>query len=206
VFALYVVAGALTRLTACEPRRASAWSAAFGTLVINISRVRLPTMLGRRQWPAAALLITALVSAGQLANLLNGRGAVLQELLRVDRARHSLRRGRSCTASSPAGWPSRIASGRSSWDADSGTSRPKQRDDVQYVSTCVAPPSVTKDQCTGCARACESRTIRTFDVAETTSGHDRAALIDKFGDTAGETAAGTRLGSMPAGSTSRAQH
>jgi hypothetical protein len=29
------------------------------------------------------------------------------------------------------------------------------------------------------------RIIMTLDVAETTSGHDRAALIDKFGSTSG---------------------
>ncbi len=29
-------------------------------------------------------------------------------------------------------------------------------------------------------------TIKTFDVAETATGHDRAALIDKFGDKAGD--------------------
>jgi 5-enolpyruvylshikimate-3-phosphate synthase len=42
----------------------------------------------------------------------------------------------------------------------------------------------------------DHRIIMTFDVAETTTGHDRAALIDKVGSTA--------AGSTPV--TGRAQH
>jgi hypothetical protein len=71
----------------------------------------------------------------------------------------------------------------------------KQRDDVRYILTYVTPyvgyeGPVIQDV----LDAYPDRTIiRTFDVAETASGHDRAALIDKFGGTVlGKTDAGSR--------------
>ena len=60
----------------------------------------------------------------------------------------------------------------------------KQRDDVRYILTYVAPyigyeGPVIRDV----LEAYPNRTIiKTFDVAETATGHDRAALIDKFGN------------------------
>jgi hypothetical protein len=59
----------------------------------------------------------------------------------------------------------------------------KQRDDVRYILTYVAPyvgyeGTVIRDV----LEAYPNRIIiKTFDVAESTTGHDRAALIDKFG-------------------------
>ena len=63
----------------------------------------------------------------------------------------------------------------------------KRRDDVRYILTYIAPSvgyesqkdnPVIKDV----LDAYPNRTIiMTFDVAETATGHDRAALIDKFG-------------------------
>jgi 4-amino-4-deoxy-L-arabinose transferase-like glycosyltransferase len=61
----------------------------------------------------------------------------------------------------------------------------KSRDDVRYILTYVAPRvgyegSVINDV----LDAYPNRTIiMTFDVAETATGRDRAALIDKFGET-----------------------
>ena len=55
---------------------------------------------------------------------------------------------------------------------------------MRYILTYVAPyigyeGPVIRDV----LEAYPNRTIiRTFDVAETTTGHDRAVLIDKFGD------------------------
>ena len=63
----------------------------------------------------------------------------------------------------------------------------KRRDDVRYILTYVAPyvgyeGPVIEDV----LEAYPQRTIiRTFDVAESATGHDRAALIDKFGEKAG---------------------
>jgi hypothetical protein len=65
----------------------------------------------------------------------------------------------------------------------------KTRDDVRYILTYVAPRvgyegSVIQDV----LDAYPNRTIiMTFDVAETTTGRDRAALIDKFGGSGGST-------------------
>jgi hypothetical protein len=59
----------------------------------------------------------------------------------------------------------------------------KQRDDVRYILTYIVPRigyegSVIRDV----LDAYPQRTIiKTFDVAESTGGRDRAALIDKFG-------------------------
>ena len=63
----------------------------------------------------------------------------------------------------------------------------KTRDDVRYILTYVAPSLGYESQARNpviqdVLDAYPShRIIMTFDVAETTTGHDRAALIDKFG-------------------------
>jgi hypothetical protein len=68
----------------------------------------------------------------------------------------------------------------------------KQRDDVRYILTYVAPyvgyeGRVIQDV----LEAYPDRTIiKSFEVAETATGHDKAALIDKFGS---GTAGGARL-------------
>ena len=60
----------------------------------------------------------------------------------------------------------------------------KRRDDVRYILTYIEPligfeGSQIRDVLEAYPR---SRVAMTFDVAETRSGHDRAALIDKFGN------------------------
>ncbi|MEO6213005.1 MAG: glycosyltransferase family 39 protein [Vicinamibacterales bacterium] len=59
----------------------------------------------------------------------------------------------------------------------------KTRDDVRYILTYVAPRvGYEGSQIIDVLDAYPHRTIiMTFDVAETATGHDRAALIDKFG-------------------------
>jgi hypothetical protein len=62
----------------------------------------------------------------------------------------------------------------------------KRRTDVRYILTYTEPligfeGSQILDVLQAYPR---SRVVMTFDVAETPSGHDRAALIDKFGDRA----------------------
>ena len=63
----------------------------------------------------------------------------------------------------------------------------KSRDDVRYILTYIAPSlgyesqarnPVIKDVLDAYPNR---RVVMTFDVAQTSSGHDRAALIDKFG-------------------------
>jgi hypothetical protein len=68
----------------------------------------------------------------------------------------------------------------------------KTRDDVRYILTYIAPSVGYESQrknpvIQDVLDAYPNRKIiMTFDVAETATGHDRAALIDKFG-TAGST-------------------
>jgi 4-amino-4-deoxy-L-arabinose transferase-like glycosyltransferase len=64
----------------------------------------------------------------------------------------------------------------------------KTRDDVRYILTYIAPSLGYESQAHNPViqdvidAYPNHRTIATFDVAETATGHDRAALIDKFGD------------------------
>ena len=63
----------------------------------------------------------------------------------------------------------------------------KSRDDVRYILTYIAPSLGYESQAHNPViqdvidAYPEHRIIATFDVAETAAGHDRAALIDKFG-------------------------
>jgi hypothetical protein len=63
----------------------------------------------------------------------------------------------------------------------------RRRDDVRYILTYIAPSVGYESQrknpvIQDVLDAYPNRTIiMTFDVAETATGHDRAALIDKFG-------------------------
>jgi hypothetical protein len=59
----------------------------------------------------------------------------------------------------------------------------KSRDDVRYILTYIAPYiGYEGEVITDVLDAYPGhRIIMTFDVAETTTGHDRAVLIDKFG-------------------------
>jgi hypothetical protein len=63
----------------------------------------------------------------------------------------------------------------------------RSRDDVRYILTYVAPSLGYESQAGNpiiqdvLSAYPNHRIIMTFDVAETTTGHDRAALIDKFG-------------------------
>jgi 4-amino-4-deoxy-L-arabinose transferase-like glycosyltransferase len=220
-YAMYVIAGALTRLVALyEPRpgvRLGAGVALVCTLVVYVTWPRLPAMLSRRQWsPAAALLVAGLVSAGQVAQFAQWAGGrtyknylasiELGTVLPPDTLVH----GKLANGLALENRLKPVFVGRGFGNYDDR----KQRDDVRYILTYVAPyvgyeGPVIQDV----LEAYPNRTIiRTFDVAETTSGHDRAALIDKFGDKSGETSGqtpdtdGARPASMAAGSTSRAQY
>ena len=63
----------------------------------------------------------------------------------------------------------------------------KSRDDVRYILTYVAPSLGYESQAGNPViqdvinAYPNHKIILTFDVAETTTGYDRAALIDKFG-------------------------
>ena len=73
----------------------------------------------------------------------------------------------------------------------------RRRDDVRYILTYVAPSLGYESQARNPViqdvldAYPNHRILMTFDVAETTTGHDRAALIDKFGSAAAGASNGT---------------
>jgi hypothetical protein len=216
-YGLYVMVGSLTRLTAIyEPRpgvRLGAAVALLLTIAVYASWPRLPRALGGHQWtPAAALLVAALVSAGQLAQFLQwawGR-SYKNYLASVELGRvlppGTLVHGKLATGLALENAIRPIFVGRGFGNYEDR----KQRDDVRYILTYVSPyvgyeGPVIEDV----LEAYPNRTIiRTFDVAESTTGHDRAALIDKFGEKFEDKSGAAGRARAPArpGSTSRAQH
>ncbi len=219
-YGLYVVAGALTRLVALyEPRpgvRLGAAVALLGTGLLYLTWPKLPKGSGRASVEpgggAARRGAGVRRSAGTVRAM--GEGPYLQELSGLGRARHRAAAGntRARQARQRARARERIKPifvGRGFGNYDDRL----QRDDVRYILTYVAPyigyeGPVIQDV----LEAYPDRAIiRTFDVAESATGHDRAALIDKFGDTFGGTS-GTGAERVPAaaparpGPTSRAQH
>ena len=212
-YGLYVVVGALARLTALyEPKpgvRLGATVALLCTVLIYATWPRIPKILAGRQWsPAAALLVAGLVSAGQLAQYAqwaqgrtykNYRASVeLGALL----PRGTLVHGKLANGLALENGIKPIFVGRGFGNYEDR----KQRDDVRYILTYVAPwVGYEGSVITDVLEAYPDRTIiRTFDVAESTTGHDRAVLIDKFGDKFGAAGAGNR-GTVPKRSGTSAQ-
>jgi 4-amino-4-deoxy-L-arabinose transferase-like glycosyltransferase len=189
-YGLYVVVGALTRLTALyEPKpgvRLGAAVALLCTVVVYATWPRLLRILGGRQWsPAAALLLAGLVSAGQLAQFVQwAQGRTYKNYLASVELGTLLPPGTLVHGKLANGLalengikPVFVGRGFGNYDDR------KQRDDVRYILTYVVPyvgyeGPVIRDV----LEAYPDRTIiRTFDVAESAAGYDRAALIDKFG-------------------------
>jgi 4-amino-4-deoxy-L-arabinose transferase-like glycosyltransferase len=215
-YGLYVMVGSLTRLVALyEPRpgvRLGAGVALLCTGLVYLSWPKVPTVLAGRQWsPAAALLVAALVSAGQLAQFAQwARGRTYKNYrasveLGSVLPKGTLVHGKLANGLALENEIKPIFVGRGFGNYDDRL----RRDDVRYILTYVAPyigyeGPVIQDV----LEAYPDRAIiRTFDVAESATGHDRAVLIDKFG---GKSGSGGE--SVPAaaparpGPTSRAQH
>jgi len=194
LFAAYVVAGALVRLAFLyeirpNVRLAAGLAAAF-TVGVYATWPRLPRALSKGRWsPAAGLAIALLVSTGQVAQFVQwaaGRSYKNYEA--------SLELGRRLPAGTLV--HGKLANGL----ALENRIRPifvgrgfgnyedrKTRDDVRYILTYVAPSLGYESQAHNPVirdvidAYPDQRIIMTFDVAETATGHDRAALIDKFG-------------------------
>ena len=198
LFALYVVAGSLVRLVRIySPSPGVRGGALAATLCAVALYVAWPAFARRlsfaRPWsPAAAVGLMVFVSAGQLAQYVQwaaGRtyknyeaSIALAELLPPDTLVH----GKLANGLSLENRIRPVFVGRGFGNyADR-----KQRDDVRYILTYVAPRlgyegPVIQDV----LDAYPERTIiKTFDVAETAGGHDRAALIDKSGGKSAGTA------------------
>jgi hypothetical protein len=189
-FACYVMAGAIVRvlfLYEIRPNvRLAAALAVVATVLVYACWPRLSAWLASERWtPRAALLLTALVCAGDLVQF--GQWAAGRSYKNVAA---SVELGR---------WlpPGTLVHGKlANGLALENRIRPvfvgrgfgnyedrEARDDVRYILTYVAPcvgyegPVIT-DVIDAYP---ERRVLFTFDVAETPWGRDRAALIDKFG-------------------------
>jgi 4-amino-4-deoxy-L-arabinose transferase-like glycosyltransferase len=194
LFALYVVVGALTRLTALYEIRPGVRLGAAIALALGILLYALWPRLSRllansARWsPAAAFALASLVSAGQVAQFVQwaqGRTyknyAASVELGNI-LPRGTLVHGKLANGLALENQIRPIFVGREFGNyADR-----RQRDDVRYILTYVAPYVGYEGRVIlDVLEAYPRRTIiRTFEVAETTTGHDRAALFDKFGSAA----------------------
>ena len=195
LYAAYVVAGAIVRvafLYEVRPNvRLAAAIAAVFTAVLYATWPRIPTALSKGRWsPGAALAVALLVSGGQLAQFVQwaaGRScknyAASLELGRRLPA-GTLVQGKLANGLSLENHIRPIFVGRGFGNYEDR----KTRDDVRYILTYVAPSlgyesqarnPVIQDVLDAYPR---QRIIMTFDVAETATGNDRAALIDKYGD------------------------
>jgi 4-amino-4-deoxy-L-arabinose transferase-like glycosyltransferase len=189
-YIFYVVLGSIVRLAFLyETRPAVRLSAALATVctgLVVFTWPRSARFLSARQWSAAAaVLVAALVGAGQLAQYVQwARGRTYKNYgASVELGRilpdGTLVHGKLANGLSLENRIRPIFVGREFGNyADR-----RQRDDVRYILTYVAPyigyeGPVIQDVLDAYP---DRIIIRTFDVAETASGHDRAALIDKFG-------------------------
>jgi 4-amino-4-deoxy-L-arabinose transferase-like glycosyltransferase len=189
-YASYIVLGSLARLAFLyEPGpgvRLSAALALIATALVYLAWPRLQTFLAGRQWStAAALVLAAVVSAGQIAQFVQwAMGRTYKNYLASVELGTvlppgTLVHGKLANGLALENQIRPIFVGREFGNyADR-----KERDDVRYILTYVAPyvgyeGTVIRDV----LEAYPNRIIiKTFDVAESTTGHDRAALIDKFG-------------------------
>jgi 4-amino-4-deoxy-L-arabinose transferase-like glycosyltransferase len=194
LFGLYVAWGTLVRLShlyEVGPNvHLAAALTALTTVAIYATWPRVPRVLSSTPWSAGAgLALAGLVAAGQLAQFTQWAAT---------------RTYKNYTASIELGRilpPGTLVQGKlANGLALENRIRPifigrnfgnyedrKTRDDVRYILTYVAPSLGYESQARNPVildvldAYPDHHIIMTFDVAETTTGHDRAALIDKFG-------------------------
>jgi 4-amino-4-deoxy-L-arabinose transferase-like glycosyltransferase len=189
-YVFYAIAAAIVRvgfLYEVKPNvRLAGTLALLATGLLYACWPRVAAWLARQQWtPRAAVLVTALVCAGDLAQF--SQWAAGRTYKNVAASRELGRRlpagtlvhGKLANGLALENRIKPVFVGRNFGNyADR-----KQRDDVEYILTYVAP-------CVGYEGPVinevieaypERRVLLTFEVAETTSGHDRAALLTKFG-------------------------
>ncbi|HXW07235.1 MAG TPA: glycosyltransferase family 39 protein [Vicinamibacterales bacterium] len=189
-YAMYVLAGSAVRLLAIYQIRPGVRVGAFVTVAalafIALTWPALAHRLARERWSVmAGLLLAGVLTAGQLAQFIQwaaGRtyknyAASLELGRRLPPG--TLVHGKLANGLSLDSRIRPIFVGRGFGNYEDR----RQRDDVRYILTYVAPrigyegPVIEE-----VLEAYPNRTIvMTFDVAETPTGHDRAALIDKFG-------------------------
>jgi 4-amino-4-deoxy-L-arabinose transferase-like glycosyltransferase len=211
-FAVYVVCGGLLRLIALYQTRPSVWIAAALaialTAVLAATWPRVPDWIAQRAWrPSLSIVLLMLITMGDIAQYI--QWAAGRSYKNYDA---SVALGRWLPAGTPV--HGKLANGLS---LENGI-RPifvgrgfgnyedrLRRDDAQYLLTYVEPRlgyegPVILDVL---AAYPHWRILRTFDVAETPGGHDRAALILKGPSARLEGAASRDRDRPPAGSDAR---
>ena len=193
-FCLYVVCGAIIRvgyLYEVRPNvRSAAACAALLTAVVYATWPRIPGWLARGAWsPRAGVLIALLVAAGQVVQYVQWATGRTYEnyaasiMIGQRLSPGTLVHGKLANGLSLENRIRPIFVGRGFGNYQDR----KVRDDVRYILTYIAPSLGYESQrndpvILDVLEAYPHRTIiMTFDVAETATGHDRAALIDKFG-------------------------
>lgn len=187
LYAAYIVAGSAARLAFLyEVRPAVRWGAALavlGTGAAWLARRRLATVLERPWTPAATLVVAAILVVGNLAQFVQWAAGRSYE--NVEASRELGRRlppgtlvhGKLANGLALDNRIRPIFVGRGFGNYDDRLTR----NDVPWLLTYVAPRTGYEGPVILDVLAAypEHRTVWTFDVAETPSGTDRAALIVK---------------------------
>jgi hypothetical protein len=194
LYAGYVLAGAIVRiafLNDVRPNVRLAGSiAVLFTAALYATWPRLPRALSRGSWtPAAGLWLALLVCGGdaiQFVQWAAGRSYKNYEAS-IELGRRlppgTLVHGKLANGLALENRIRPVFVGRGFGNYDDRRSR----DDVRYILTYVAPSLGYESQAGNPViqdvldAYPHHRIVMTFDVAETATGHDRAALIDKFG-------------------------
>jgi 4-amino-4-deoxy-L-arabinose transferase-like glycosyltransferase len=193
LYGAYVVGGAFVRLAFLREispnvRIAAGLSVAF-TVMLFASWPRIPRALGATIPVRGAVLLTALLAAGNVVHYV--QWAVARTYKNYDASRElgrllpagTLVHGKLANGLSLENGIKPIFIGRGFGNYEDR----KSRDDVRYILTYTAPSLGYESQAHNpviqdVIDAYPNHTIvATFEVAETATGHDRAALIDKFG-------------------------
>ncbi|MGB2716970.1 MAG: glycosyltransferase family 39 protein [Vicinamibacterales bacterium] len=190
LFALYVIGGGLARvffLYEIRPGvRIAASFAVIGSVLIYATWPRVPRWLARQRWGTRAAVVAAsLVCAGDLVQYAQWAAGRTYKNIEASRAlAHALPpdtfvHGKLANGLALENRIRPVFVGRGFGNYEDR----KTRNDVRYILTYIDPRvgyegSVIRDVLDAYPHR---RIIMTFDVAETTGGHDRAALIDKFG-------------------------
>jgi 4-amino-4-deoxy-L-arabinose transferase-like glycosyltransferase len=200
LYAAYVVIAALVRLTFIRevgPNvRLAAGLAAGLTAALYLTWPRIPRALARGGWkPSTSLALSLLVCGGQLTQYVQwaAERSYKNYQASVELGRRlpagTLVHGKLANGLSLENRIRPVFVGRGFGNFEDR----KTRDDVRYILTYIAPSLGYESQAHNpiiqdvLDAYPGQRIIMTFDVAETATGHDRAALIDKFGGGAGRT-------------------
>jgi 4-amino-4-deoxy-L-arabinose transferase-like glycosyltransferase len=194
LYAVYVVVGAIVRvafLYEISPNvRMAAGAALVFTVLLYATWPRIPRAISQPRWtPTAGLALALLVSAGSLAQY--AQWATARTYKNVEASRYigrllpagTLVHGKLANGLALENRIRPIFVGRGFGNYDDR----KTRDDVRYILTYVTPsPGYESQRQNPVIQDVLDaypgrRVVATFDVAETATGHDKAALIDKFG-------------------------